>query len=169
MTFYSFNHQIRFNNKHEFNSSFGRNRSSYNSNIKKILIKFCDTLNNKNIEFLSLDFLEVKLDSLKNTDLVYCDPPYLTSTATYNDGKGGFKDWGIGEESKLLNLLDKLNSNKINFALSNMFYHKGLKNIELIKWSKKYNINYIDNDYSNCNYQFKEKDKFSIAVLITNF
>ena len=37
---YSFNHQIRFNNKHEFNTSFGKERSSFNNNIKKNIENF---------------------------------------------------------------------------------------------------------------------------------
>ena len=37
---YSFNYQFRFNNKHEFNSPFGRNRSSFNDTMRENLIKF---------------------------------------------------------------------------------------------------------------------------------
>lgn len=36
LTFFSFNHQIRFNSDHKFNTPFGKNRSRYNANIKKI-------------------------------------------------------------------------------------------------------------------------------------
>lgn len=35
LTFFSFNHQIRFNSDHKFNTPFGKNRSRYNANIKK--------------------------------------------------------------------------------------------------------------------------------------
>ena len=35
LTCYSFNHQIRFNNKHQFNTPFGKERSSYNVNRKE--------------------------------------------------------------------------------------------------------------------------------------
>ncbi len=37
---FSFNHQIRFNNNQLFNTPFGKNRSSYNNNIKKNLKNF---------------------------------------------------------------------------------------------------------------------------------
>ena len=60
LTCYSFNHQIRFNNKHEFNCPFGRNRSSYNSSIEQNLILFIERLKNKNIEFSAKDFLYIK-------------------------------------------------------------------------------------------------------------
>ena len=61
LTFYSFNHQIRFNNCRKFNTSFGKDRSSYNPQIEKNLICFCDMLHSKNIELLNLDFLDVDL------------------------------------------------------------------------------------------------------------
>lgn len=169
LTCYAFNHQIRFNNSHEFNSPFGRNRSSFNSNIEKNLTQFCQALQEKNIEFSNVDFMELDYSFLGKNDLVYCDPPYLISTGNYNDGNRGFKDWKEKEEQELLGLLDKLDSRGIRFALSNVFYHKGMSNELLIEWSKKYKIHYIDKTYSNCNYQFKERNAVTVEVLVTNY
>lgn len=169
LTCYAFNHQIRFNNGHEFNSPFGRNRSSFNSNIERNLTRFCQALQKKNIQFTNKDFTELDYSRLGPEDLVYCDPPYLISTGNYNDGNRGFKDWKDKEERELLDLLDRLNHNGIRFALSNVFYHKGLSNELLIEWSRKYRIHYIDKTYSNCNYQFKERDAVTVEVLITNY
>ncbi|WP_313074812.1 DNA adenine methylase [Lacrimispora sp.] len=166
---YAFNHQIRFNNSHEFNSPFGRNRSSFNSNIEKNLTQFCQALQEKNIEFSNVDFLELDYSFLGENDLVYCDPPYLISTGNYNDGNRGFKDWKEKEEQELLGLLDKLDSKGIRFALSNVLYHKGMSNELLIEWSKKYKIHYIDKTYSNCNYHFKERNAVTVEVLVTNY
>lgn len=166
---YAFNHQIRFNNSHEFNSPFGRNRSSFNSSIEKNLTEFCQALHEKNIEFSNVDFTELDLTGLGPDDLVYCDPPYLISTGNYNDGNRGFKDWKEKEERALLDLLDRLDEQRTRFALSNVLYHKGLSNDLLIEWSKRYRIHYIDKTYSNCNYQFKERDAVTVEVLITNF
>lgn len=169
LTCYAFNHQIRFNNSHEFNSPFGRNRSSFNSNIEKNLTQFCQALQEKNIEFSNVDFMELDYSFLGKKDLVYCDPPYLISTGNYNDGNRGFKDWKEKEEQELLGLLDKLDSKGIRFALSNVLYHKGMSNELLIEWSKKYKIHYIDKTYSNCNYQFKERNAVTVEVLVTNY
>lgn len=169
LTCYAFNHQIRFNNSHEFNSPFGRNRSSFNSNIEKNLTQFCQALQEKNIEFSNVDFMELDYSFLGENDLVYCDPPYLISTGNYNDGNRGFKDWKEKEEKELLGLLDQLDSKGIRFALSNVLYHKGMSNELLIEWSKKYKIHYIDKTYSNCNYQFKERNAVTVEVLITNY
>lgn len=169
LTCFSFNHQIRFNNKHKFNTPFGKERSSYNKRIESNLIDFCCALHDKNITFCNKDFMEVDLSTLGALDLVYCDPPYLISTGSYNDGKRGFKDWTVIEEQQLLTLLDDLNSNNIKFALSNVFYHKGKSNDLLIEWSEKYNTIYIDNSYSNCSYQFKDRNSKTVEVLITNY
>lgn len=169
LTFYAFNHQIRFNNSQKFNTPFGKDRSSYNDSIEKNLILFCDALKKKNIEFYNCDFLSVDLSRLGENDLVYCDPPYLISTGSYNDGKRGFKDWTEVEEQQLLGLLDKLNAQGVKFALSNVLYHKGLSNDILIEWSKKYRGYYLDKSYSNCSYHFKEKEAKTVEVVITNF
>lgn len=169
LTCFSFNHQIRFNNNHKFNCPFGKERSSYNPKIEENLIKFCKQLKKNNIVFSDKDFLNVDLSMLGSNDLVYCDPPYLISNGSYNDGTRGFKDWGTKEEEELLSLLDNLDSQNVKFALSNVLYHKELSNDLLINWSKKYNILYIDQTYSNCNYQFKKKNAKTVEVLITNY
>lgn len=166
---YAFNHQIRFNNNHKFNTPFGKERSSYNAKIKENLIEFCNKLHSKDFEFYNNDFNNFNLNDLKNNDFVYCDPPYLISTGSYNDGKRGFKDWTLKEEKQLLNKLDKLNENGIRFALSNVLIHKGNENAELIEWSKKYIIHYLKKDYKNCSYHLKDKTSNTVEVLITNY
>ena len=41
---YSFNHQIRFNSKGEYNMPFGKNRSQFNKTIEQNLINFHKTI-----------------------------------------------------------------------------------------------------------------------------
>ena len=166
---FSFNHQIRFNNSHQFNAPFGKNRSEYNMRIEENLKTFSETLKKKEIVSSSLDFLNVDLSELGKEDFVYCDPPYLISSASYNDGNRGFKNWTEKEEKELLELLDTLNSKGVKFALSNVLYHKGQENKILAEWSQKYNIHYIDSSYSNCNYQLKDRENKSVEVLVTNY
>lgn len=169
LTCYSFNHQIRFNSKHEFNTPFGRERSSFNESIERNLVQFCTALRKKNIIFSIGDFRDFDFTRLAKGDVVYCDPPYLITTGSYNDGKRGFKDWTEAEDSDLLALLDKLTEQGILFALSNVFAHKGQTNDALIEWSKKYNVQYIDKTYSNCSYHFKDRGTKTVEVLITNY
>ncbi len=169
LTCFSFNHQIRFNNSLMFNTPFGKDRSSYNSCIEANLVAFSSALKEKNIILSSIDFREFDFSVINEGDVVYCDPPYLITTGSYNDGKRGFGDWGVEEDRDLLYLLDDLNSKGILFALSNVFYHKGNTNEELIKWSEKYNVTYLDKKYSNCSYHFKDRDAKTVEVLVTNY
>lgn len=169
LTCFSFNHQIRFNSKHEFNIPFGKERSSYNSLIEANLVQFIQALKEKNYVFVNGDFAKFDFEKIRKGDFVYCDPPYLITNGSYNDGKRGFKDWTMKEEEELLELLDSLDRKGILFALSNVFYHKGASNDLLIEWSKKYYTHYIDKNYSNCSYQLKDRKAKTIEVLITNF
>ena len=168
LTCYSFNHQIRFNSKWEFNTPFGTGRSSFNKSIETNLEEFVRRLKANNITLSSGDFLSVPLDGLTPQDFVYCDPPYLITSGSYNS-KRGFKGWSETEEVQLLNLLDGLNERGIRFALSNVLQHKGMQNDILTKWASKYTINFISNTYSNCSYHLKSRNTKTVEVLITNF
>lgn len=162
---YSFNHQFRFNSKGEFNMPFGKNRSQWNNTMKKNLINFHKVITEKNIIFTNKDFNELKIDKLSSNDFVYCDPPYLITCATYNEKDG----WNENCERKLLELLDKLNSQSVKFALSNVLFSKGKTNDILIEWSKKYNVHHLEYTYQNCNYHTKDKESKPDEVLITNY
>ena len=166
---FSFNHQIRFNNNMKFNTPFGKNRSSYNDSIRNNLVKFCEKLKQGNYVFSTIDFRNFDFSQLTSNDVVYCDPPYLITNGSYNDGKRGFGDWKQEEDDALLELLDNLNDKGISFFLSNVFYHKGMSNDKLINWSKKYNVIYIDKTYANCSYHFKDRNSKTVEVLITNY
>lgn len=169
---YSFNHQIRFNNSHEFNNPFGKNRSSFNVKMEQNLFSFLNLLHCKKIDFVSCNFDEFDLTVCTAQDFVYCDPPYLITTGTYNDGKRGFTGWNDKEEIKLLNILSRLNKRNIKFGLSNVLTHKGKKNDILLHWinSNDFIVTHLSKDYSNSNYQIKNKDvQITDEVLITNY
>ena len=167
LTCYSFNYQFRFNNNQEYNNPFGRNRSQFSENMKNNLISFSDKLKNMNVDFSSKEFDKISIDNLGKDDFIYCDPPYLITTGSYNDGNRGFKDWKEEEELKLYSFLDKANEKNIKFALSNVIEHKGKENVLLKEWSKKYKTIYLDNDYSNSSYNTKKGT--SKEVLIINY
>lgn len=173
LIFYSFNHQIRFNNQHDFNVPFGKNRSQYNSSIEKNLTNFVTKLHEKNIETKKENFSNYNYSTLGANDFVYCDPPYLITIGTYNDGKRGFTGWGKEQEYDLLNILDKLDSKGIKFALSNVIEHKGLKNNILLNWletNKQYQLINIQKNYANSSYHLKNRSVDSTQeVLIINY
>lgn len=60
LTAYSFNHQIRFNNSHEFNIPFGRERSYFNSTMKSNLYTFLDRLHTKDFYFFMYRFRQIR-------------------------------------------------------------------------------------------------------------
>lgn len=172
LTAYSFNHQIRFNNSHLFNNPFGRDRSSFNNRMRSNLIAFLDKLAVSDASFSCGSFDGFDLSELTEEDFLYCDPPYLITTGTYNDGKRGFSGWNEGEERKLLSLLKTVDENGLRFALSNVLIHKGKTNDILIEWvnENKYNVFHLNKDYSNSNYHTIDRGKTaSDEVLITNY
>lgn len=167
---FSFNYQFRFNNRLEYNNPFGKDRSQYSPTTEKNLIAFAEEMKKRKIEFFSRDFRDVPMSYFDENAFVYCDPPYLITTGSYNDGNRGFKDWRVQEELDLLSMLDLISSKGTKFALSNVVRHSGKDNELLIEWAKKYTVHYIDSDYSNCNYHLKDKTNSDTReVLITNY
>lgn len=166
---HSFNYQFRFNNQQEYNSSFGRNRSEYSVTAKRKFINFMNRLNDIDIVFDTRDFREVDYSSADENDLIYFDPPYLITCGNYNDGKRGFKGWNKQDDKDLMDLCDRLDEQGTRFAMSNVLEHKGLRNEELIEWSKKYKVYHMDYNYNNCNYQDNNQDNKTVEVLIINY
>lgn len=164
---HAFNYQIRYNKKGEYNMPFGKNRSSFNTSLQDKFIRFVDKVNANitNIEFLNGDFSIIKNINLNSDDLVYCDPPYLITLASYNESNG----WNEDKEKDLLSTLDYLNKNNIKFALSNVLEHKGKSNKILLEWASQYNIHFLNKDYKNCSYHGKNNNNKTIEVLITNY
>ena len=117
------------------------------------------------IAVMSDNFVDIDFSDFDEHDLLYFDPPYLNSVGSYNDGKRGFEGWDSYYEQELLDLLDQLETQGARFALSNNLKYE---NPYLDKWKSKYNIHYLDGDYSNCNYQKIKKGK-DVEVLITNY
>ncbi len=169
---FSFNHQIRFNNSHEFNNPFGRERSSFNPKMKGNLYAFLNALQNKSSEFVCFNFDNFDFSAYTNEDFVYCDPPYLITTGTYNDGKRGFTGWNNTEEIKLLSILSELNNKNVKFGLSNVLTHKGKQNDILIEWAECNNfyVMHLNKSYSNSNYHTSDRNSQNTdEVLITNY
>lgn len=164
---YSFNYQMRFNNKHQYNSSFGKEASTMNDSIRNNLNRFVEKLHSGDYIFCNKNFDEFDFSDFGSNDFVYCDPPYSIGTGVYQDGKRGFNGWSKEDDKKLFAILDELNEKDVKFAMSNVFENKGLRNEELIEWSKKYKVHHLRMNYNGANYQRKESK--SDEVLITNY
>ena len=164
---YSFNNQIRFNRQGQFNLPVGKR--DFNEKMQDKLNKFIKRLEAKRYEFSNYDFRDFDISQLNSESFVYADPPYLITCATYNE-QGG---WNEQDEKDLLQFLDKLHSNNIKFALSNVLRSKGKENSILInlinKNIDKYRVINLNYDYNNSNYQVKDKDSVTEEVLIINY
>jgi len=162
---YAFNNQIRFNSKGEFNLPVGKR--DFNDKMKSKLCAFVDRLQEGDYTFSCVDFRQFETAALTKNSLVYCDPPYLITCATYNEQDG----WNERRERDLLALLDMLDERHIKFALSNVLSSKGKTNAILVEWlsQRNYRIIHLNYSYSNSNYQTKNKTDSADEVLIVNY
>lgn len=157
---FGFNNQIRFNRSGGFNNPVGKR--DFNSQMAQKLEAFSNRVKHMDIEFVATDFREISPNMYDA--FYYVDPPYLVTTAVYNENGG----WSEQDEQDLLKMLDSINVAGNKFALSNVLSSKGHDNNLLMEWAKNYNVHYLDANYSNSNYQTSEKGG-SVEVLITNF
>ena len=162
---FGFNNQMRFNDRGEYNLPVGKR--DFNDVIRRKLEVFVDKLKAQHPLIQNKDFRRFDISQLDSQSLVYLDPPYLISTATYNEGGG----WTERDESDLLRFMDDLNACGIKFVLSNMLEHKGRKNQQLIDWIEQRNLQMVgvNMDYSNSNYQVEGKNSGTVEVLVKNY
>ena len=164
---FSFNNQIRFNSKGKFNLPVGKR--DFNSKMREKFNNFIDRIKSSDYTFICDDYKNIDVEKFGKDTFVYADPPYLITCATYNE-QGA---WNEEKEKDLLAYLDVLDKKGIRFALSNVLETKGQENKILKSWlnnnKNRYNVIHLDRDYSNCNYQLKNKNGKSDEVLITNY
>lgn len=160
--YYAFNNLVRENKNGLFNTPYG-NRSfvldKHKSSIDNACVKF------KDIEICNKDFRNIELNSLNHRDFVYLDPPYLLSCAEYN------KLWGKDIEEEMYDLCDRLTTQGVKWAMSNMLYHKGKEHELLNKWAKDnnyyiYDVNTKYNGWISVKNEDYNKTK---EILITNY
>jgi DNA adenine methylase Dam len=161
---FGFNNQIRFNKKNQYNMPVGKR--DFNSNMRKNFTAFIHHIQNNDIQFTSKHYDEVDIDFSGNC-FVYVDPPYLITTATYNESDG----WNETKEIALLNYLKTLDDKGVKFALSNVIEHKNNKHAVLDNWIKEHDFNchLLNFSYANSSYQLKDKSSLTQEVLITNY
>lgn len=159
---YGFNNQLRFNRRGEFNLPVGKR--DFNKVLQQKLKDFLCVLQRQKNRFLSVDFRSFDLSWLKAGDYIYCDPPYLITTATYNEQKG----WTGADAEDLRNFLDQVNMMGVGFGYNDVVEHKGKSNDPLKKWAQKYLVYSLHHDYKNSNYHGKNRKEGTIEVFITN-
>lgn len=162
---YSFNNQLRFNKKGEFNLPVGKR--DFNAKMQKKLDGFLDRIKSGDYVFTNDDFRNIKLDDYTDKSFFYADPPYLITCATYNEQDG----WTEKDEYDLLSYLEQIDKKGIRFALSNVIESKGKTNEILTAWlnkHKSFRTIMLDYDYSNSNYHTK-REGVTKEVLVVNY
>lgn len=129
-----FNGVIRFNRKGFFNVPFGHKPERF---AKAYVTKICNQIatiekgcQTFNWSFVCQDFRQ----TIENTDdntLIYCDPPYFGRHTDY------FNSWLEKEETALFELLKKTSA---KFILSTWHSNKYRHNLELEKYSDKFEV-----------------------------
>ena len=165
LVLYSFNNQIRFNLKGDFNLPVGKR--DYNGSSRKNIASFNQISNEKKIKFKVCDFRDVEEIDISKKDFIYLGPPYLLGLASYNESGG----WTEKDEKDLYDLLTSLHKKGARFALSNVLTHKGETNEIMKEWAERnsFQVNKLNYNYKNSNYQSTAKNSQTIEVLITNY
>lgn len=154
---YGFNRVLRFNSKGEFNLPVGN--VDFNANVYQALQDYFEFSSSKNITFFNLHFVDF-IESLEyeKGDFIYLDPPYLISDSEYN------KLWNENAESKLYELLKKLDSKGVQWGLSNLLTHKGKTNLFLQEFMQGFHSYTIQSNYISFNDNSIKKDSKEVYV-----
>lgn len=162
---YGFNNDIRFNSSGDFNLPVGKTDLN-KMNVEKIK-KYIERIKKVNARFLCADFSSTVTEKiLKEADFIYMDPPYLLGDAVYNSA------WDNQKEYDLLNFIDNLIENNMNFALSNVISKVGRTNEPLSHWcvknEDKITITDINYNYKSSSYNKIFRNSKEREIVISN-
>ena len=160
---YCLSQTVRFNQKGDFNMPFGNNRFIKEKH-SQYYIDFYELVNKDNFKITNKSFDDFDILKFDSSDFVYLDPPYLNTTATYNEnGK-----WTVQKQKKLLEFCEQLHKRNIKWAMSNVFENKEFTNTHLKEWVNLNNYNVYNFDgfsYHSCG----KGDANTKEVLIINY
>lgn len=167
LLFYSFSNQMRFNRQFKFNMPVGK--SCYNFKNMTELREMHRTIQERGFRFTSGSFTDFDASQFSKGDFVYCDPPYLITTATYNESNNDESGWDEDDEKRLYAFLDSIDDAGVRFGLSNAVQTNGRINTTLYDWMGKYSVFYPDIRYSNASYHRRNKGgDTTVEVYVTN-
>lgn len=151
----SFNNQLRFNKSGGFNIPFGKRK--FNDLMVSKLDNYSESLKGRNIKFINKDF---NWWDFLYFDLILVDPPYLNTTATYNESGG----WSKRDDSELFNKLDCVNKLNKKFIYFNQTWSNGKQNKALSLWCQIYNVRILKDTTASCSYNKKGGKTVEIMV-----
>lgn len=151
----SFNNQLRFNKSGGFNIPFGKRK--FNDLMASKLDNYSELLKCRYITFANKEF---NWWDFLYFDLILVDPPYLNTTATYNESGG----WSKLDDSELFNKLDCVNELNKKFIYFNQTWSNGKQNKRLSLWSEMYNVRVLKDTTKTCSYNKKGGKTVEIMV-----
>lgn len=156
----SFSNICRHNRKGEFNAPFGER-----NHLRLDALKLSKSaLKNKVIGYIGVGYENVLTGfSERSGGVFYLDPPYSSSTATYNSG------WSEQDDILLHQLLDNLTLNGAKWMYHNVTHNRGKENTQLIQWLERNSYKVVDSNGDFRNTSFRKSDKPTREVLIMNY
>lgn len=155
---FAFQNLIRFNSRFEFNTPVGN--AGYNEGLKQRIMEF--RAKAPILELQQGSFADLDINKFEKGSVFYFDPPYLITTAEYNDGKRGLKGWDSDMEAELLSFLRRIDENGQYFMLSNVIEHQGKVNHVLKEWVDNHKYTIVEIGKTGSRYPRTE-------VLVKNF
>ena len=141
LSLYSFSNYLRFSKKGKMNMPIGK--QEYNKTIVDRINSF--TSNAKNLELYNLNYKDIPIYNLNKEDtLFYFDPPYIVTTAVYNEKSNSTEGWSEQNETELLEYIKELDNKGYKFMLSNILKQNDKTNDLLLDFIKENNYKLID-------------------------
>ena len=143
---------MRFNNKFEFNQTWGKR--SYNKNTQKKINIFLEK-DLSNVSFSNLSFENV---SIPSNSFTYFDPPYSNTEAGYN------AIWNQEKENKLIDMLNIYIDENKPFGISGCINDKQNKIYDFLINQNNLKIHYFEDMYQ----KIAKKEKTNTEYYFTN-
>ena len=156
---------IRFNGSGKFNMTWGDRSPFFLDRVRdhKKSLQSNIQLRNDCFRVVFEDVFKFKgLDKV----VMYLDPPYMNTLASYNE-KGG---WTTKDNKDLLGYIGKAIGLGIKVVISNVFQNRGKVHQQLIDWCEDnkelISVHHLDISYNNSS--FRKSDEVTDEVLIVS-
>lgn len=156
----SFSNIFRHNSKGKFNAPYGERNHLRLDDLREARI----ALSHKGIEILETDYKNVLQNFSGDKEVVlYLDPPYSITTASYNSG------WKEQDSIILRQTLNDLTLSRTKWMYHDVMYNRGKENIPLIRWIEENNYNVVISNGDFSNSSFRKTSGKTHEVLIKNY
>ena len=142
---------MRFNSDGNYNMTFGKRNTV---NVERI---WEHHRNIQDVGLMNEDFGDLLEEYLDMSDLseytIYFDPPYFSTTATYNENGG----WTQNDNTTLLEYCLELQKKGARVVISNVFENRGCIHQELIDWcednKENFSVHHLNISYNNSSFR----------------